>query len=109
MKENGKHETSPAGLRATKRDNKIAGIFAGLDSAPIRSAPIHDLSNKSIQDMIPAKTNAQRQAAFRARQAEQQTTEVRGIFAHPDDHAEVKEAAAKINRRRARTLKRAAP
>ena len=40
---------------------------------------------------------------------EQQATEVRGIFAHPDDHAEVKEAAAKIARRRARAAKRAAP
>ena len=33
----------------------------------------------------------------------------RGIFANPDDHAEVKEAAAKIARRRARAAKRAAP
>jgi len=47
-----------------------------------------------------AKTNAERQAAFRARKATE-ATEVRGIFAHPDDHAEVKEAAAKIARRRA--------
>lgn len=59
--------------------------------------------------MSAAKTNAERQAAFRARQAEQQATEVRGIFAHPDDHAEVKDAAAKIARRRARLEKRGAP
>lgn len=60
--------------------------------------------------MSAAKTNAERQAAFRQRKAaEQQLTEVRGIFAHPDDHAEVKEAAAKISRRRARVAKRAAP
>lgn len=59
---------------------------------------------------MPAKTNAQRQAEFRARKAsEQQATEVRGIFAHPDDHAEVKEAAAKIARRRQRAVKRAKP
>jgi hypothetical protein len=57
-----------------------------------------------------AKTNAERQAAFRQRKAaEQQATEVRGIYAHPDDHAEIKEAAAKIGRRRARQAKRAAP
>ena len=60
--------------------------------------------------MTAAKTNAERQRAFRERKAtEQQATEVRGIFAHPDDHAEVKEAAAKIARRRKRAAKRAAP
>jgi len=56
-----------------------------------------------------AKTTAERQREFRARKAtEQQVTEVRGIFAHPDDHAEVKEAAAKIAGRRQRATKRAA-
>jgi hypothetical protein len=59
--------------------------------------------------VAPAKTGAERQAAFRARQAEQQATEVRGIFAHPDDHQAVKDEAAKINRRRARSVKKAAP
>lgn len=60
--------------------------------------------------MSPAKTNAERQREFRARKAlEQNVTEVRGIFAHPDDHAEVKDAAAKITRRRQRAAKRAAP
>ena len=58
--------------------------------------------------MTTAKTNAERQREYRQRKAEQQATEVRGIFAHPDDHAEVKEAAAKIARRRARVAKRAA-
>jgi hypothetical protein len=58
--------------------------------------------------MSAAKTNAERQAAFRQRKAtEQQATEVRGIFAHPDDHAEVKEAAAKIGRKRARADRKA--
>ena len=57
-----------------------------------------------------AKTNAERQREFRARKAtEQQATEVRGIFAHPDDHQAVKDEAAKINRRRARSVKKAAP
>lgn len=57
----------------------------------------------------PAKTNAERQRDFRQRKADTGSVEVRGIFAHPDDHAEVKEAAAKIARRRARGAKRAAP
>ena len=57
-----------------------------------------------------AKTNAERQAAFRARKAtEQQATEVRGIFAHPDDHKQIKDEAAKIARRRTRLAKRGAP
>ena len=51
--------------------------------------------------------NAERQAAFRTRKAETAVTEVRGIFAHPDDHAEVKEVAAKIGRRRARADRKA--
>lgn len=59
--------------------------------------------------MSPAKTNSERQREFRQRKAETQATEVRGIFAHPDDHAEVKEAAAKIARRRQRAAQRAAP
>lgn len=59
--------------------------------------------------MSAAKTNAERQREYRARKAAETVTEVRGIFAHPDDHAEVKEAAAKIVRRRQRAAKRAAP
>ena len=58
--------------------------------------------------MNAAKTNAERQAAFRARQAEQQATEVRGIFAHPDDHQSIKNEAAKIARRRSRLQAKAA-
>jgi len=58
---------------------------------------------------MTAKTTAERQREFRARQAGQQATEVRGIFAHPDDHQAVKDEAAKINRRRARSVKKAAP
>lgn len=51
-----------------------------------------------------AKTAAERQAAFRARKAE--SPEVRGIFAHPEDHQAIKEAAAKITRKRQRAEKR---
>lgn len=47
-------------------------------------------------------TNAERQAAFRKRQAEQQATEVRGIFAHKDDHTAIKNYAAKLAKKRAK-------
>jgi len=49
-----------------------------------------------------AMTNAERQRAFRARKAGQATTEVRGLFAHPDDHQAVKDYAAKLARKRAK-------
>jgi len=49
-----------------------------------------------------AKTNAERQREYRLRKAEQQSLEVRGIYAHPDDHAAIKEAAAKIASKRAK-------
>ena len=66
------------------------------------------LERERLEDMI-AKTNAERQREFRQRKADTEAVEVRGIFAHPDDHAEVKEAAAKIARRRVRLAKRGAP
>jgi hypothetical protein len=50
-----------------------------------------------------AKTNAERQAAFRQRKAtDQQATEVRGIFAHRDDAPAIKALAEKLQRKRAR-------
>lgn len=55
-----------------------------------------------------AKTNAERQRDFRQRKADTESIEVRGIFAHPDDHQAVKDEADKINRRRVRATKRAA-
>lgn len=45
-------------------------------------------------------TNAERQAAFRKRQAELHATEVRGIFAHKEDHAAIKNYAAKLAKKR---------
>jgi len=59
--------------------------------------------------ILTAKTNAERQREFRQRKAGTEAVEVRGIFAHPDDHQAVKDEAAKINRRRARAVKKAAP
>ena len=50
---------------------------------------------------MTAKTNAERQREYRARKASQQSTEVRGIFAHADDHAALKGHAAKMARKRA--------
>lgn len=47
-------------------------------------------------------TNAERQAAFRRRQAEQAASEVRGIFAHKDDHAAIKNYAARLAKKRAK-------
>lgn len=51
---------------------------------------------------VTAQTNAQRQDAYRARKADKLQFEVRGIFAHPDDHQQIKAEAAKINLRRKR-------
>lgn len=60
--------------------------------------------------VVTAKTNAERQRDLRERRANEQAAEVRGIYAHLDDHEAIKETAAKINRRRARLMaKRAAP
>lgn len=50
-------------------------------------------------------TNAERQRAFRARKAAQAATEVRGAFAHPDDHQAVKDYAAKLAKKRAKAEK----
>ena len=56
-----------------------------------------------------AKTNKERQREFRARKTEIEETEVRGIFAHPDDHQTIKNEAAKIYRRRARAVRKTEP
>ena len=49
---------------------------------------------------MTAKTNAERQRDYRARKASQHATEVRGMFAHADDHAGLKAHAAKLAKRR---------
>ena len=54
---------------------------------------------------MTAKTPAERQQAFRQRLTD--TPEVRGIFAHPDDHPPIKAAAVKIMRRRERAARKA--
>jgi len=54
-------------------------------------------------------TNAANQRAYRARKAALGQSEVRGIFAVKEDHAEVKAAAARINRRRERTDEKRKP
>lgn len=50
-------------------------------------------------------TNAERQRAFRARKTAQAATEVRGAFAHHDDHQDVKDYAAKLAKKRAKAEK----
>jgi hypothetical protein len=45
---------------------------------------------------MSAKPAAERQAAYRKRKAEQGAQEVRGIFAHKDDHPAIKGYAAKL-------------
>ena len=49
---------------------------------------------------MAGKTNAERQEAYRQRQAEQAAAEVRGIFAHKDDHAAIKNYAARLAKKR---------
>lgn len=80
-----------------------------IELDPVLGEYVYAIEEKSNVTTSAAKTNAERQREFRQRKAEQTATEVRGIFAHPDDHAEVKEAAAKIARRRQRLAKRGAP
>ena len=54
--------------------------------------------------MTTAKTTAQRQADFRRRKAQSGEKEVRGIFAHADDHEPIKTHAAKLAKRRGRKV-----
>jgi hypothetical protein len=49
-----------------------------------------------------AKTVTDRVAAWRARKAESNLAEVRAIYAHPDDHPEIKRVAMKVVRKRER-------
>jgi len=42
------------------------------------------------------KSNAERQAAYRARQAAKDNTEVRGIFARAEHHGKIKKYAAEM-------------
>jgi len=51
---------------------------------------------------VTGKTTAERQQAFRARRASDGQVEVRGVFAHPDDHAAIKAYAARLQKRRAK-------
>jgi hypothetical protein len=51
---------------------------------------------KSKLQKVTAKTTAERQRAFRASLKQQGLTEVRGIFAKPDQHQAVKDAVKKV-------------
>ncbi len=56
-----------------------------------------------------AKTTAERQRAYKANKAAEGLTEVRGIFAPPARHAEVREAAAKTLKPKREKATRAKP
>lgn len=56
-----------------------------------------------------AKTNAQRQAELKARREAEGVKKVEGLYAHVDDHAEIKMFATKVARRRARLARKQAP
>ena len=47
-------------------------------------------------------SNAERQARFRAKNAERECPEVRGIYAHKLDHLAIKGYAAKVTKKRAK-------
>lgn len=49
---------------------------------------------------MTAQTTAQRQEALRMRRAMLGLTEVRGIYLHPGDHAELKRLADALRKRR---------
>ena len=49
---------------------------------------------------MTAATTAERQRAYKARQQEAGLTEVRGIYARPEDHAAIKEYAVKLSKKR---------
>jgi len=54
-KQNGKHETSPAGLRAAKRDEKIASVFAGLDEVKRKAKAVAEYQLKFYREMMADK------------------------------------------------------
>jgi hypothetical protein len=52
---------------------------------------------------VTAKTTAERQRLLRERRDTLGLAEVRGIWAHPEDHEPIKTLAAKLQRKRERT------
>lgn len=57
------------------------------------------MTTKSTVEKSPT---AKRQDAYRARKAEAGLTEVRGVWARPDDHAKIKQYADSMTKRRKR-------
>lgn len=62
------------------------------------SWPAYGQSKDAIA--VNAMSGAERQARFRAKKAEQECPEVRGIYAHKLDHAAIKVYAAKVTKKR---------
>ena len=59
--------------------------------------------------MSPAKTNSERQAGLKARRIAAGLVRLKNVWVHPDDVPAMREHAAKLACKRARTLKTAAP
>ena len=57
-------------------------------------------SQYELHVTMTAKTNAERQRQYRDRKAQEGETEIRGIYAHPDDHQAVKAYAERLARKR---------
>lgn len=55
---------------------------------------------------MTAKTSTQRAAAFAERQKDLGRKEIRHLWAHPEDHQPIRDAAAKLARRRERAAKK---
>lgn len=56
--------------------------------------------NKRQKKIKATTTSTSRVAALRQRRAEQGLGEVRGAWAHPDDHALIKQYAARLSAKR---------
>lgn len=54
----------------------------------------------------PAKTSTQRAADYANRQKALGRKEIRHLWAHPEDHQPIRDAAAKLARRRERAVKK---
>lgn len=79
----------------------VGGAASVLQAAArvIQQAEIERLT-RLAENPPMAQTNKERQEALRARRLMLGMTEVRGIYLHPDQHAELKAFAKKLAKRR---------
>lgn len=72
-------------------------------AAEIKAPPANEVWQRARDEVVAMLNDlsvAERQAAYRQRQAEQAASEVRGIFANKDDHAAIKNYAARLVKKR---------